>query len=63
MNGVNAGNNMKFIDSFGEEKTLWMSNFYLHKWIGQRKLMAPGQFFAAAVLVVMLSMIIGGVRI
>lgn len=63
MNGVNAGNNMKFIDSFGEERTLWMSNFYLHKWIGQRKLMAPGQFFAAAVLVVMLSMIIGGVRI
>ncbi|MBR5375853.1 MAG: NADH-quinone oxidoreductase subunit L [Lachnospiraceae bacterium] len=63
MNGVNAGNNMKFIDSFGEEKTLWMSNFYLHKWIGQRKLMGPGQFFAAAVLVVMMSMIIGGVRI
>ncbi|MBO4374425.1 MAG: NADH-quinone oxidoreductase subunit L [Lachnospiraceae bacterium] len=63
MNGVNAGNNMKFIDSFGEQKTLWMSNFYFHKWIGQRKLMGPSQFFAAAVLVVMMSMIIGGVRI
>ncbi len=63
MNGVNAGNNMKFIDSFGEEKTLWMSNFYLHKWIGQRKLMVPSQFFTAAVLVVMMSMIIGGAGI
>ena len=63
MNGVNSGDNRKFVDSFGEEKTLWMSNFYFYKLIGQRKLMAPSQFFTAAVLVVMLSLIIGGVRL
>ena len=63
MNGVNEGDNRKFTDSMGEPRTLWMSNFYFHKLIGQRKLMAPSQFFAAAVLVVMMSMILGGVSL
>ncbi len=63
MNGVNEGDNRKFTDYLGEPKTLWMSNFYFHKLIGQRKLMGPSQFFSAAVLVVMMSMILGGVSL
>jgi len=63
MNGVNTGENKKFVDSFGEEKTLWLSNYYMHKVIGSRKLMVPSQVFTVAVLVVMLCMIIGGVRL
>jgi len=63
MNGVNTGENKKFVDSFGEEKTLWLSNFYMHKVIGSRKLMMPSQVFTVAVLVIMLCMIIGGVRL
>ena len=63
MNGVNTGENKKFVDSFGEEKTLWLSNYYIHKVIGSRKLMVPSQVFTVAVLVIMLCMIIGGVRL
>ncbi len=61
MNGVNTGDNRKFTDSMGEEKTLWLSNFYFHKVIGQRKLMIPSQIFSLAVIVIMMCMIIGGV--
>ncbi len=63
MNGINTGDNRKFVDSFGDEKTLWLSNFYFHKVIGQRKLMIPSQIFALAFLVIMLSMILGGVSL
>ena len=60
MNGVNTGDNRKFVDSFGDPKTLWLSNYYFYKNIGQRRLMIPGQLFATATLIVMLIMIIGG---
>ena len=63
MNGVNAGDNRKFVDSMGDDRTLWLSNFYFHKTIGQRKLMIPSQVFSLAVLVIMMCMIIGGVLV
>ena len=60
MNGINEGNNRTFTDSFGESKTLWLSNYYFYKLIGQRKLMIPSQLFATATLIIMVIMIIGG---
>ncbi|MBQ4373503.1 MAG: NADH-quinone oxidoreductase subunit L [Lachnospiraceae bacterium] len=63
MNGINTGDNRKFVDAMGEEKTLWLSNYYMHKVIGSRKLMVPSQIFTVAVLLIMLSMIIGGVLV
>ena len=61
MNGINVGNNTGFIDSFGEPKQLWMSNYYFTKYIGQKKLMFPCQLFTLAVLIVMMARILGGV--
>ncbi|MCR5654293.1 MAG: NADH-quinone oxidoreductase subunit L [Lachnospiraceae bacterium] len=61
MNGVNSGDNRKFYDYMGEEKTLWMSNYYFFRLVGIRKLMIPSQVFAAAVVVVMMCIIVGGV--
>ena len=63
MDGVNAGDNRKFVDSMGDDRTLWLSNFYFHKTIGQRKLMIPSQVFSLAVIVIMMCMIIGGVLV
>ena len=60
MNGINRGDNRTFTDSFGEEKRLWLSNYYFYKVIGQRKLMVPAQIFAISVLLVMMIMVIGG---
>ena len=60
MNGVNYGDNRSFVDSFGERKTLWLSNHYYKDLVGKRKLMKPAQIFTTAVLIVMMVVIIGG---
>ncbi len=60
MNGINAGNNKEFTDSFGGKKHLFMTNWYFAHTLGQRKLMAPCTWITTAWLVVMLCLIIGG---
>lgn len=60
MNGINVGNNKEFVDSFGEPKHLFMSNWYFKLFFGQRKLMVPCEILSAVVLIAMLAMIIGG---
>ena len=60
MNGINVGNNKEFIDSMGEKKHLFMSNYYFAHTVGQRKLMKPCIVVTAAFLIVMLCLIIGG---
>ena len=61
MNGINAGDNTHFTDSFGEEKHLYLSNWYLRFEFGRRHLLKPSQLISAAVLIVMFCIIIGGV--
>lgn len=63
MNGVNYGDNRSFVDSFGERKLLWLSNYYFKDLVGQRKLMVPSQLLMTAVLIVMLVIIIGGAAV
>ena len=60
MNGINMGNNKEFVDSFGEPKHLFMSNWYFKHFFGQRKLMVPCEWISAAFMLVMLCIIIGG---
>lgn len=59
MGGINLGDNTSFVDSFGEEKRLWMSNYYFANRVGIRKIMLPCQLFAAAVLIVMFCIVLG----
>jgi ech hydrogenase subunit A len=60
MNGINVGNNKEFIDSFGEPKHLYMSNWYFKHFFGQRKLMVPCEIISAIFMIAMLALIIGG---
>lgn len=60
MNGINVGNNKEFVDSFGEPKHLFMSNWYFRVVFGQRKLMIPCEIISVVVLIASLAMIIGG---
>lgn len=60
MSGINYGDDRSFVDSFGERKTLWLSNHYYKDFVGSRKLMEPCQLFMVSVLIVMLVIIIGG---
>jgi len=60
MSGINAGDDNQFTDSFGNNKSLWLSNYYFAHKIGQRKLMKISQIFTTAFIVVLLCMIVGG---
>lgn len=59
MGGINIGDNMSFVDSFGEPKKLWLSNYYFAGKIGIRKIMFPCQLVSAALLIIMFCIILG----
>lgn len=61
MSGINTGNNTAFVDSFGGEKALWLSNYYFSDKYDPDRLLAYCQVFATAILIIMLCMIGGGV--
>lgn len=60
MNGVNAGDNKNFIDSFGEEKQLYTANWYMMDYLGENKLLTPCIIVSAGMLLIMMCLIIGG---
>jgi len=60
MNGINVGNNKEFVDAMGDNKHLFMTNWYFAHTLGQRKLMQPCIWITTAWLVVMLCIIVGG---
>ncbi len=61
MSGINTGDDREFVDSFGDSKKVWLSNYYFAGIVGQRRLMVPSQVFSAAIIIIMLCMVIGGV--
>ncbi len=60
MNGVNAGDNKNFIDSYGEEKQLYTANWYMMDYLAENKLLTPCVVISAGVLIIMMCLIIGG---
>jgi len=60
MSGINTGNNNAFVDSFGGEKKLWLSNYYFDRLIRPDLMMVFCQVITTAVLAVMISFILGG---
>jgi NADH:ubiquinone oxidoreductase subunit 5 (subunit L)/multisubunit Na+/H+ antiporter MnhA subunit len=60
MSGINTGDNTMFVDSLGEPKRLWLSNYYFRSFIHPHQLRIFSQILTTAVLLVMMSMIIGG---
>ncbi len=61
MSGINTGTNNAFVDSFGGEKKLWLSNYYFDRLIRPDKMMIFCQLLTTAVLAIMISFILGGV--
>lgn len=61
MNGVNNGDNRFFINSFGGQDHLYLSNWYLRFEFGRRHLRIPSIIVASAVLVLGFCLVIGGV--
>lgn len=60
MNGINMGDNRRFIDSMGNGKKLWLSNLYFTDAIQPDRLLRYSQLLVSAVIIVMLVIIVGG---
>lgn len=60
MGGENVGDNKHFVNSFGEEEELHVSNWYMENWFGEKKLLMPCILLSTMVIVVFLSLAIGG---
>ena len=60
MSGVNAGDDENFVDAFGDEKPMHVSNWYMDEFLGEPKLLKPSVLIGAIIIIVSLCLIIGG---
>jgi len=60
MAGANVGDDRKFVDSFGNTRDQYLANWYMEDYFGEKKLWKPSVILAAADIVVLLSVVIGG---
>ena len=60
MGGANTGDDRSFTDSFGEQKRMYLANWYMNDWFGERRLLKPSLYLAAAALIVLMVLAIGG---
>ncbi len=58
--GVNAGDDRHYIDSFGRERALYMSNWYMEDFFGEKKLLWPCIWISTVLVLVMLIVVVGG---
>ncbi len=60
MGGANAGDDRNFTDSFGQEKQMYLANWYMPDYFGEKKLLKPSLLFATAALIILMIMTMGG---
>jgi len=58
--GVNAGDDRHYIDSFGKERALYMSNWYMEDYFGEKRFLWPCIWVATVLVAVMLIVVVGG---
>lgn len=61
MGGINEGDDRSFVDSFGEEKSVYLANWYMSDYFGESKLLKPVQYIASAVIIVFMAVVTGGI--
>ena len=60
MGGGNAGNDRSFVDSFGKAKPMYLANWYMEDYFGEKKLLNPSLILSSAAIIVMMVIAIGG---
>lgn len=61
MSGANVGDNRFFVDSFRQQKHIFLSNWYMEKYFGEKRLLNLSIWVGATLLVLMAVFIIGRV--
>lgn len=60
MGGANSGDDRHFVDSFGNNKSMYLANWYMEDYFGEKKILLPSVYLSAAALIVFLIVVIGG---
>lgn len=60
MAGVNEGDDRTFVDSFGHEKSMYLANWYMDDYFGEKKLLKPSLVLASAIMTILMIIVIGG---
>ncbi len=60
MGGANTGDDRSFITSMGEPKRMYLTNWYMEDWFGEKKLWKPSIILSTAAVIVLLVIVIGG---
>jgi ech hydrogenase subunit A len=60
INGVNAGDQMNYIDSMGEKRRFFLANWYMEDIFGEKKLWAPSVIISILLIVTFMVISIGG---
>ncbi len=60
INGVNAGDQMNYIDSMGEKKRFFLANWYLENYFGEKKLYLVSVVGSILLIVSLIVMAVGG---
>ena len=60
MGGANAGDDRNFTDSFGNKKPIYLTNWYMEDYFGEKKILKPSIILATTALVVLMVIVIGG---
>lgn len=60
INGVNAGDQMNYIDSMGEKRRFFLANWYMEDIFGEKKLWNPSVILSIVLIVTIMVISIGG---
>ena len=60
INGVNAGDQMNYIDSAGEKRRFFLANWYMEDIFGEKKLWEPSIVISIILIVTLMVISIGG---
>ncbi len=60
MNGANTGNDRQFTNSFGGSTSMYLASWYMEDYFGEKKILKPSIALAAAALIVLMIIAIGG---
>lgn len=60
MGGVNSGDDRTFVNSFGQKEDMYLANWYMEDYFGEKKLLKPSLVLSSAAIVVLMIIVIGG---
>lgn len=60
MGGANTGDDRNFTNSFGKNSSMYLANWYMEDWFGEKKILKPSLMLATGIILVLAGISIGG---